>query len=315
MIASLTPLMLLVLSGLPAAGHVNEDSDEEKTPTPTPTSTPPMEEIQVTVDQVSGPVYMLTGRGGNLGLCIGEDGVFMIDDQYAPMTPAIRQAVAQLTDKPVRFVLNTHWHSDHTGGNENFGELGAVIVAHDNVRVRLSSDQVMPFMEREVPASPPDALPVVTFNDTVNFHMNGNTIRAFHVAAAHTDGDAIVHFDEANVVHMGDVFWNRQYPFVDSHSGGSIRGTVAAVDTVLLSIDDETAVIAGHGPLGDRARLIAYRDMLQGIADRIQSLVDAGKTLEETQAAGPTADWDAEWGGGFIKPEAFVRMVYEDLVQ
>lgn len=313
MIASLTPLMLLVLSGLPAAGPVNEDSNDEETPTSA--STPPMEEIQVTVDQVSGPVYMLTGRGGNLGLCIGEDGVFLIDDQYAPMTPAIRQAVAQLTDKPVRFVLNTHWHSDHTGGNENFGELGAVIVAHDNVRVRLSSDQVMPFMGREVPASPPGALPVVTFNDTVNFHMNGNTIRAFHVAAAHTDGDAIVHFDEANVVHMGDVFWNRQYPFIDSHSGGSIRGTVAAVDAVLLLIDDETAVIAGHGPLGDRARLIDYRDMLQGIADRIQVLLDAGKTLEETQAAEPTADWDVEWGGGFIKPEAFVRMVYEDLAQ
>ena len=313
MIASLTPLMLLVLSGLPAAGHANEDSNDEETSTSA--STPPMEEIQVTVDQVSGPVYMLTGRGGNLGLCIGEDGVFLIDDQYAPMTPAIRQAVAQLTDKPVRFVLNTHWHSDHTGGNENFGELGAVIVAHDNVRVRLSSDQVMPFMGREVPASPPGALPVVTFNDTVNFHMNGNTIRAFHAAAAHTDGDAIVHFDEANVVHMGDIFWNGFYPFIDSHSGGSIRGTVAAVDTALLSVDEDTAVIPGHGPLGDRARLIAYRDMLQGIADRIQALLDAGKTLEETQAAEPTADWDAEWGGGFIKPEAFVRMVYEDLAQ
>ncbi len=308
--ASLIPLMVLTLSGLPAAGNDDGDKGEETKPTP-----PPMEEIQVTVDQVAGPVYMLTGRGGNLGLCIGEDGVFMIDDQYAPMTPAIRQAVAQLTDEPVRFVLNTHWHSDHTGGNENFGELGAVIVAHDNVRVRLASDQVMPFMGRQVPASPPGALPVVTFNDTVSFHMNGNTIRAFHVAAAHTDGDAIVHFDEANVVHMGDVFWNRRYPFIDSHSGGSIRGTVAAVDTALLSIDEQTAVIPGHGPLGDRAQLIAYRDMLQGIADRIQSLVDEGKTLEETQAAGPSADWDPGWGDGFVKPDAFVRMVYEDLTR
>jgi glyoxylase-like metal-dependent hydrolase (beta-lactamase superfamily II) len=256
---------------------------------------------------------MLTGRGGNIGACIGEDGVFLIDDQYAPLTPAIRQALAQVTDAPVRFVLNTHWHSDHTGGNENFGELGAVIVAHDNVRERLASDQFMPFMDRQVPASPPAALPVVTFNDTVSFHMNGNTIRAFHVAGAHTDGDAIVHFDAANVVHMGDVFWNGWYPFIDVHSGGSIRGVIAAVEAVLAMIDGDTAVIAGHGPLGDRARLLVYRDMLQDVADRIQEMIDDGRTLEEIQSAAPTSAWDGEWGSGFIKPEAFVRMVHEDL--
>lgn len=306
MIPRLLVLNLLAWLSLPALAH--SESEKEAAP-----AAPATEEIVVQVDQISGPVYMLTGRGGNIGLCIGEDGVFMIDDQYAPLTPAIRQAIAQVTGDPVRFILNTHWHSDHTGGNENFGELGAVIVAHDNVRLRLASDQLMPFLQREVPASPAAALPIVTFSDAVTFHLNGNTIRAFHVANAHTDGDAIVHFDEADVIHMGDVFWNGFYPFIDTHSGGSIRGTIAAVDAALTLIDEETAIIPGHGPLGDRAQLLAYREMLLAIADRIQVMIDAGKSLDEVQAALPTADWDPTWGNGFIKPETFVRMVYEDL--
>jgi len=306
MIPRLLVLNLLAWLSLPALAH--SESEKEAAP-----AAPATEEIVVQVDQISGPVYMLTGRGGNIGLCIGEDGVFMIDDQYAPLTPAIRQAIAQVTGDPVRFILNTHWHSDHTGGNENFGELGAVIVAHDNVRLRLASDQLMPFLQREVPASPAAALPIVTFSDAVTFHLNGNTIRAFHVANAHTDGDAIVHFDEADVIHMGDVFWNGFYPFIDTHSGGSIRGTIAAVDAALTLIDVDTAIIPGHGPLGDRAQLLAYREMLLAIADRIQLMIDAGKSLDEVQAAAPTADWDPTWGNGFIKPETFVRMVYEDL--
>ncbi len=269
--------------------------------------------VTVRAEKVADGLYFVTGRGGNLALSIGEDGVFLVDDQYAPLTEAIRQVVAQLTDQPVRFVINTHWHADHTGGNENLGQLGTVVVAHDNVRARMSTEQFSTFWERSTDPSPAGALPVVTFNDTLTFHMNGVTIRAFHVAGAHTDGDAIVHFPELNVIHMGDVLFYTWYPYIDVSAGGSIRGTILAVDSVLPMIDDETVVLPGHGTITDKAGLIEYRDMLAAVADRIQGMIDEGKTLDEVQAAKPTAEWDAVWGQHFMTPERFVRLVYGDL--
>lgn len=275
-----------------------------------------IDEIEVTIraDRVAPGIYFITGRGGNMSLCIGDDGAFLIDDQYAPLTDGILQVIAQLTDKPVKFVLNTHWHGDHTGGNEALGELGAVIIAHDNVRTRMSSQQFTAFWNRSTDASPPGALPMVTFSDAVTFHMNGQTIHAFHVPSAHTDGDTIVHFPDANVIHVGDVFFYQWYPYIDIGAGGSVRGTIAAVDAVLPLINDDTVVIPGHGESAtDRENLVAYRDMLEVVADRIQAMIDEGRSLEEIQAARPTAEWDAVWGQHFMTPELFVKQVYGDL--
>ena len=253
--------------------------------------------IQIRTTPVAGGVYMLRGAGGNIGLVVGDDGPFMVDDQYAPLTDKIRAAVAELSDQPIRFVLNTHWHGDHTGGNENLGEAGTLIVAHDNVRRRMSVEQIRG-VGRTTPASPAAALPVITFDATSTFFFNGDTIHAFHVPHAHTDGDAIIHFRAANVVHMGDTFFNGGYPFIDLSSGGSINGVIDAAERVLALADDGTRIIPGHGPLSDRAGLQAYHDMLTTVRDRIRTAKEEGKTLDEVQAMQPTAEFDAEWGGG-----------------
>lgn len=273
------------------------------------------EEVQIVVEEVSPKVYMLTGRGGNIGVSVGEDGAFLIDDQYAPMTPAIREAVAEITDEPIRFVFNTHWHEDHTGGNEDFSKAGSLIVAHDNVRKRLAAGQLMSFLGQEsnVPPAPDVALPVVTFDHAVTFHINGDELRAFHVLNAHTDGDAIVHFKEADVVHMGDIYFNGFYPFIDASSGGSLEGMIAAVEQALELIGEDTAVIPGHGPLSNRQELESYREMLAGVHERIGALIDEGLSLDEIKAQRPTDEFDEEWGGGFIAPEQLVEMVYSQM--
>lgn len=271
------------------------------------------ETVEVKATPVAGAVWMLEGPGGNIAVSAGEDGIFMVDDQYAPLTPAIGEAIARIQEGPVRFVFNTHWHGDHTGGNENFGASGAIIVAHDNVRTRMSTEQFLEFFQRTVPPSPDGALPVITFGADVSFHLNGEAVRAFHVPHAHTDGDAIVHFPASGVVHMGDVFFNGTYPFIDTASGGSVRGVIMAVERVLPLLDEETRIVPGHGPLAERAELVAYRDMLATVAGRIDAAIAEGKSLDEVLAGAPTADFDARWGGGFIDPPTWVRMLYADL--
>jgi cyclase len=269
--------------------------------------------VQVRSQKVAEGVYMLQGAGGNIGLSIGDAAVFVVDDQYAPLTPKVLAAIAQLTDKPVRFVVNTHWHWDHTGGNEAMGKAGALIVAHDNVRRRMSSEQVNEFLQRTTPASPPGALPVITFSDTVTFHINGDDVVAFHVANAHTDGDAFILWRKANVVHAGDVFFNGRFPFIDLSSGGGIDGMIAAID-ILLTLGDENAkIIPGHGELGDRATVREYGKMLKTVRDRVRQQKAAGRSLEQTLATHPTAEFDARWGTGFIKPDQFVEFVYRSL--
>lgn len=301
--------LAIASAALGAAGEQTVSGDEIST-----TAQVGEKEVTVRAEEIAPGIFFLSGAGGNMGLSVGEDGVFLVDDQYAPLTDAIRQVIAQITDQPVKFVLNTHWHADHTGGNENLGARGTVVVAHDNVRARMSEEQFSTFWQRTTDPSSPAALPVVTFSDTLTFHMNGLTIRAFHVSGAHTDGDAVVHFPEANVIHLGDIFFHQWYPYIDVSAGGSVRGTIAAVDMVLPLIDEDTVVIPGHGStVSDRAGLTAYRDMLQAVTDRIQVLIDEGRTLDEVQAARPTTEWDPVWGQNFMTPEHFVRLVYGDL--
>ena len=269
--------------------------------------------VEIRTTKLGESTYMMQGAGGNLGLSIGEDAVFLIDDQFAPLTGKIQAAIAGLTAKPVRFVLNTHWHGDHTGGNENFGKSGAIVVAHENVRSRMSAEQFIELMKMTEKASPKGALPIVTFASSVTFHLNGDEIRVFHVPKAHTDGDAMVHFAKSDVLHMGDVYFNGMYPFIDTSSGGSIRGTIAACDRALGIVSDSTKIIPGHGPLSNKAELKAYRDMLAAVADRIGKLVADGRKEEEILAANPTAEFDAKWGAGFMKTPRFVQMVVMDL--
>jgi cyclase len=271
--------------------------------------------VEIKTTRLSDTTYMMEGAGGNLGLSIGADAVFLIDDQFAPLSEKIAAAIAKLTAKPVRFILNTHWHFDHTGGNENFGKGGAIVVAHENVRKRMSSEQFIEFIREKVPAAPRAALPVVTFVGAVTFHLNGDEMRAIHVPRAHTDGDAIVHFLKSDVIHMGDVYFNGFYPFVDTSSGGTFDGVIAACDQVLGIATDRTQIIPGHGPLSNKAELGAYRDMLAAITERIKKMIADGKKLEEITASNVSSDFDAKWGKGYISPNKFAEMVAMNILK
>ncbi|MFA0810973.1 MBL fold metallo-hydrolase [Microbulbifer epialgicus] len=269
--------------------------------------------VEIISEPVAGNVYMLKGAGGNIAVLVGEDGTFMVDDQYAPLTAKIQKAVTGLTDKPLRFVINTHWHGDHTGGNENLGKSGVLIVAHENVRERVSTEQFIEAFKRKVEPSPPEALPVITFSDATTFHWNGDKVRVQHVGSAHTDGDAIVHFAKADVIHMGDIYFNGTYPFIDLSSGGSVDGMIEAMDTALALSGKETKIIPGHGPLSTPAEMKVQRDMLATLRDRILKLINTGKNREQVIATKPTKDFDDKYGQGFMTPDIWTGIVYDSL--
>src|SRR5688572_2938157 len=267
---------------------------------------PDWSNVEIRVERVAPGVAVLFGRGGNIGLSYGDDGNVLIDDQYAPLSERILAAVRDVDPDPVRFVVNTHWHGDHTDGNENVGRTGAVIVAHDNVRRRLSAGQML--RGTEVPPAAPGALPVVTFSDDLTFHLNGDDIRVHHVEYAHTDGDALIHWTRANVLHMGDTYFNGILPFIDLESGGSVDGAIAAVEAGLALANEQTAIIPGHGPMARRTDLVRYRDMLRTLRDRVAAEIRAGRSLDQIQAlrlADPHGPPD-----GFISPDSLIETIY-----
>lgn len=267
------------------------------------------DDVIITTTDLGDGLYMLEGRGGNIGISVGEDGVFMIDDQFGNIADKILAAVAEVTDEPVSYVLNTHWHGDHTGGNAAMAAEGATILSHDNVRKRLKQSLDVKG-ELEEGAS---SLPVLTFSDTTTFHWNGHEIHVFHFPNAHTDGDALVHFRTANVMHMGDTLFAGRYPFIDLDSGGTVDGYIANLEAVAALADDNTQIIPGHGPLSDKATILTTVEALKAMRAAVKTLVDQGLGEDEIVASDPLANWNDDYGWQFINGERMTRTFFRDL--
>jgi glyoxylase-like metal-dependent hydrolase (beta-lactamase superfamily II) len=272
--------------------------------------------VTINTTKLSNNTYMLKGSGGNIIVSVGQDGVFMVDDQFAPLTEKIKEAISNITDQSVKFVINTHWHSDHTGGNENFGELGAVIISHDNVRERLSTEQFSAFFNRTIAPLPEKGLPIITFSDNMTIFQNGDEIRIIHVDNGHTDGDSIVYFTKNNVIHVGDDFNDKTYPLIDISSGGSIDGLISSLQTISSLIDDETKVVSGHSDISNKTKVNALITMLKDVRQNVSQLIKNGDSLEEIIASQPTSKYDEiYYDHSRLKPGDFVTMVYQSLTR
>jgi len=265
--------------------------------------------VEIKVTPVSGNIYMLEGAGGNIAATVGEDGIAIVDDQYAPLAPKIEAALRKIADKPIRFVINTHWHGDHTGGNEQFGKT-ASIIAHTNVRKRLASGAKIG--ETTYPPAPAPAIPVITFDQSLSLHLNGEEIRAIHYPHGHTDGDSVIWFVKSNVVHLGDNFFAGRFPFIDLDSGGSVRGLIANIKKVSETVKSDVKIIPGHGPLSSLTDLKVYLKMLQGTSATVERALKAGKNLEAMKEEKILSAWD-DFGTGFIKTDRFLETLYIDL--
>ncbi|MDH3734011.1 MAG: MBL fold metallo-hydrolase [Gemmatimonadota bacterium] len=270
-------------------------------------------QVQVEATHVAGPVYMLVGAGGNIAVSSGPDGALMVDDQFAPLADKIRAALQEIGQSEaaadLKFLLNTHFHGDHTGGNADFGT-ESTIIAHTNVRERLSTPQDRG--GNVTPAAPPEALPVITFDESVNVHVNGERIIAIHVPRGHTDGDAVIHFTGSNVIHMGDLFFVGRFPFVDLGAGGSVEGLQDGIAEGLSVLPEDIQIIPGHGPLSDMDDLREYKRMLDETIGLVREQMDAGATVEQVVERGPGDEWEG-WGQGFINAERWLQTIYQSL--
>jgi glyoxylase-like metal-dependent hydrolase (beta-lactamase superfamily II) len=267
--------------------------------------------VQMKVLKVSGNVYMLTGAGGNIGISVGDDGIVIVDDQFAPLAPKIKEALKAITTKPIKYVINTHYHGDHTGGNEIFGREGT-IVAQENVRKRLESGTTV--LGNKIPPAPKGALPVITFNDRATIHVNGEDVRLTYLPHGHTDGDAMVEFTKSNVVHMGDDFFNGTFPFIDRENGGSIKGLIVNLDAVLAKMDKDAYVIPGHGPIGNKPLLEGFRDALKGTVAIMNEAIKAGKTLEQVKKEKTLVAW-SHLASDFVTLEFYEEGLYKELTK
>lgn len=261
------------------------------------------DDVEITTTKVADTIFMLEGAGGNMGLAIGEDGAFLIDDQFAPLSDKIKAAIAEVTNAPVSFLLNTHYHGDHSGGNAAFSEDGTLIVAHDNVRTRLEKND----------SFPEAGLPVITFSETATFHWNDDEIFVLHPENAHTDGDGIVFFHKANVMHTGDVFFSGRYPYIDVDSGGSLNGALAALEAIAAQVNDDTKIIPGHGPVSAKQDVLASIELLKTVRERVQPLIDEGQSLEDAVASDPLADLNATFAWAFIDGDRMTEIAYRSL--
>ena len=272
------------------------------------------DDVVITPLKLADRLWMLTGAGGNLLVCGGPDGVLMVDAQYAPLAAKIRAVVDSLGGgRPLRFGLNTHYHGDHVGGDSAMAAAGATVVAHANARRRMSVDRFNETFGTTTKAVPAAGLPVLTFNDSLTFHLNGLEILVLHLPPGHTDGDAVVWIPGANVLHTGDLLFNGTYPVIDVSAGGSLGGMIRSLDLLLPLVGPATKIVPGHGPLADRAALLRFRGMLLAVRDRVTKLVSEGRTLDQVMEAKPLADLDRVWGTGFMKPATFLQTVYRDL--
>jgi len=286
-------LILLLIFALPASAQTD------------------FSKVQMKATRVAGNVYMLEGAGGNIGVSVGDDGLLIVDDQFAPLADKIRAALKGIADKKLRFILNTHWHGDHTGGNVIFGP-EATIIAHDNVRKRLATEQKSTVFNSTTPASPKEALPVITFDQSLSVHFNGEDIRAIHYPKGHTDGDSVIFFSASNVVHLGDDFFAGRFPFVDLESGGSVEGLTKNIGEIIAKIPAGAKLIPGHGPISTVDDLKSYHNMLQQTTQIVRQKISAGKTLDQIKSEGLPAEW-APWGTGFIKTDRWVETIYKSL--
>ena len=288
-------LLLLVLFVFAGAAHAQTDFTK----------------VQMKATKVAGNVYMLEGAGGNIGVSVGDDGLLIVDDQFAPLADKIRAALKGLADKKLKFILNTHWHGDHTGGNVVFGP-EATIIAHDNVRKRLATEQKSTVFNTTTPASPKEALPVITFDQSLSVHFNGEDIRAIHFPHGHTDGDSVIFFSASNVVHLGDDFFAGRFPFVDLESGGSVEGLIKNIGELVNKIPADARLIPGHGPISTLDDLKSYHRMLQQTTEIVRGKIAAGKTLDQIKSEGLPDEWKP-WGTGFIKTDRWVETIYKSL--